>query len=58
MKKNILETMSLHSTRQVKGQGLAEYALVLLLVAIIIIVGLSLFGDAVGNMYSTIVASI
>jgi pilus assembly protein Flp/PilA len=41
-----------------KGQGLVEYALILVLVAIVVIVMLALFGSAVGNMYSTVMANI
>ena len=37
------------------GQGLMEYALVLALVAVVVIAILSVFGPAVGNMYSRIV---
>ncbi|MBN2046512.1 MAG: pilus assembly protein [Anaerolineaceae bacterium] len=41
-----------------KGQGLVEYAMILLFVAIVVIVVLVLMGPAVGQMYSNIVASI
>jgi len=41
-----------------KGQGLLEYALILMLVALIVIVVLALLGPAVGNMYSDIVPKI
>ena len=41
-----------------KGQGLVEYALILLLVALVVIVMLALFGPAVGNMFSTVTSSI
>jgi len=40
------------------GQGLVEYALILVLVALVVIVVLVLFGPAVGNMFSNIVANI
>jgi pilus assembly protein Flp/PilA len=43
---------------QRKGQGLVEYALILVLVAIVIIVILSVLGPAIGNVFSTIVATI
>ena len=36
------------------GQGMVEYALVLALVAVVIIAILSVFGPAVGNMYSRV----
>ena len=40
------------------GQGLVEYALIMLLVAIIVIVVLALLGPSVGNLYSSIVLGI
>ena len=41
-----------------KGQGLVEYALILVLVAIVVIVVLALLGPAIGNIFSTIMASL
>jgi pilus assembly protein Flp/PilA len=41
-----------------EGQGLLEYALVLMLVAIIVIVILALLGPAVGNMFSNLMVHI
>jgi pilus assembly protein Flp/PilA len=41
-----------------KGQGLVEYALILVLVAIIVLAILLLLGPTVGNMYSNIVSSL
>ena len=41
-----------------KGQGLVEYALILVLVAVVVIVILALLGPAVGNVFSKIVTSI
>ncbi|MGD0174954.1 MAG: Flp family type IVb pilin [Anaerolineales bacterium] len=43
---------------QRKGQGLVEYALILVLVAIVIIVILSVLGPAIGNVFSQIVKTI
>jgi len=37
-----------------EGQGLMEYALVLVLIAVVIIAILSLFGPQIGNMYSRV----
>ncbi|MGD0707636.1 MAG: pilus assembly protein [Anaerolineaceae bacterium] len=37
------------------GQGLIEYAFILVLVALIILVALALFGNSVGKMYSDII---
>jgi pilus assembly protein Flp/PilA len=36
------------------GQGLVEYALIMMLVAIVVIVILALLGPAVGNMFSSV----
>jgi pilus assembly protein Flp/PilA len=38
-----------------KGQGLVEYALILVLVAVVVIVILALLGPAIGNIFSTII---
>jgi pilus assembly protein Flp/PilA len=43
---------------QEKGQGLVEYALILVLVAVVVIVILALLGPAIGNVFSNIVANI
>ena len=37
-----------------EGQGLVEYALIILFIAIVVVAILLLFGPAVGNMYSHI----
>ena len=41
-----------------KGQGLVEYALILILVAVVIIVVLALLGPAIGNMFSNIITNL
>ena len=41
-----------------EGQGLVEYALILMLVAIVVIIVLALMGPAVGNMYSNVISGI
>jgi pilus assembly protein Flp/PilA len=41
-----------------EGQGLGEYALILVLVAIVVIVILALLGPAIGNIFSNIVHNI
>ena len=41
-----------------KGQGLVEYALILVLVAVVVIVILALLGPAIANVFSTIVNAI
>ena len=43
---------------QEQGQGLVEYALILVLVAVIVIVILALVGPAVGNVFSHILKPI
>ncbi len=40
------------------GQGLVEYALILVFVVLVVIVLLVLLGPAVGNMYSNIIGKI
>ena len=41
-----------------KGQGLVEYALILVLVAIVVIAALMILGPLIGNTFSTINASL
>ncbi|MBI5668173.1 MAG: pilus assembly protein [Chloroflexi bacterium] len=41
-----------------EGQGLLEYALVIMLVALVVILLVVIIGPTVGNMYSNIVALI
>lgn len=57
-----MQNLSIRSLRSLysfpRGQGLVEYALILVLVAIIVIVVLALFGGAVGNMYSNVIANL
>jgi pilus assembly protein Flp/PilA len=40
--------------RNEKGQGLVEYALILVLVAIVVIAALMILGPIIGNAFSTI----
>lgn len=40
------------------GQGLVEYAMILVLVAVMVIIILAMFGTGVGNMFSNIVSNI
>ena len=46
------------STGKEKGQGLVEYALILVLVALMVIVILSVLGPVIGNVFSNIVLNI
>jgi len=41
-----------------EGQGLVEYALILVLVILIVIVIVALLGPEVGNLYSKIVTNV
>ncbi len=41
-----------------KGQGLVEYALILVLVAVVVIAILTLLGPAIGNVFSQIMSSL
>jgi pilus assembly protein Flp/PilA len=40
-----------------EGQGLVEYALILVLVAVVVIAILTLLGPAIGDVFSTIMES-
>jgi pilus assembly protein Flp/PilA len=40
------------------GQGLVEYALILMLVAMVVIVTMALIGPAVGNVFSSVVTGL
>nr|PZN51119.1 MAG: pilus assembly protein [Chloroflexota bacterium] len=41
-----------------EGQGLVEYALILVLVAVVVIVILALLGPVIGNVFSDIVEAL
>ena len=41
-----------------EGQGLVEYALILVLVAIVVIAILLILGPAIGNVFSSIVGNL
>ena len=41
-----------------EGQGLVEYALILVLVAVVVIAILTLLGPSIGNVFSNIVGTI
>jgi pilus assembly protein Flp/PilA len=41
-----------------KGQGLVEYALILVLVAVVVIVILTLLGPAIANVFSSIMTNL
>ena len=48
----------MHIYKNEQGQGLVEYALILILVAIVVIIALALLGPFVGQLFSSIVSSI
>jgi pilus assembly protein Flp/PilA len=41
-----------------EGQGLVEYALILVLVAVVVIVILALLGPAIGNIFSNLIVNL
>jgi pilus assembly protein Flp/PilA len=45
-------------TPREEGQGLVEYALILVLVAIVVIVILAILGPTIGNIFSNIVGAV
>jgi pilus assembly protein Flp/PilA len=38
-----------------KGQGLVEYSMILIMVAMVVIVVLALLGPAIGNVFSNVI---
>ena len=44
--------------RREKGQGLVEYALIMVMVALVVIVILAVIGPAVGNVFSQVITLI
>ncbi len=42
----------MHNMKQQRGQGLVEYALILVLVAIVVIGILTILGPQIGNIFS------
>lgn len=44
--------------RDNKGQGLVEYALILVLVSIVVIVVLAILGPTIGNIFSNIIRAL
>jgi pilus assembly protein Flp/PilA len=54
----ILRMCAMNRESERRGQGLVEYALVLMLVAIVVIIVVALLGPAIGNMFSNVVSNI
>jgi pilus assembly protein Flp/PilA len=48
----------MNTSNREQGQGLVEYALIMILAVIVVIVVLYLLGPAIGNLYSEIIQSI
>ncbi len=48
----------IESSLSSRGQGLVEYAMIIMLVGIIVIIVLALLGPAVGNMFSNVLSQI
>ena len=44
--------------RRERGQGLVEYGMIIILVAIVVLALLTVFGPAVGNMFSNAIETI
>jgi pilus assembly protein Flp/PilA len=43
---------------QEAGQGILEYALILILVAVVVMLMIYIFGPSVGNLYSNILSNL
>jgi pilus assembly protein Flp/PilA len=41
-----------------EGQGLAEYGLILVLIAVVVFLVLSILGPVIGNLYSSVMEAI
>ncbi len=50
--------MSNIKPNRIKGQGLVEYAIILVMVAVVVIVVLALLGPNIGNVFSRITSSL
>ncbi len=48
----------MRSERLFAGQGLIEYAMITVLIAVVVMIILLVLGPSIGNIYSTIVANI
>jgi len=48
----------LYRPQNEEGQGLVEYALILVLVAVVVIVILALLGPEIGNIFSSIISGL
>ena len=48
----------LYRPQSEEGQGLVEYALILVLVAVVVVVVLVVLGPAIGNLFSNVITSL
>ena len=55
---NVKEVIEMIQILEQRGQGLVEYALILVLVALVVIIGLAYFGNGVRNLFQTIVNNV
>ena len=46
----------IRTSQKEKGQGLLEYALILVLVALVVIIVLQIMGPQIGNVFSQIIS--
>jgi len=51
-----MSTRSLHLPEEEAGQGLAEYSLIISLVAIVVVMAVAFFGEGVANQYCSIIS--
>jgi pilus assembly protein Flp/PilA len=52
-----MEVMVVLMGKTERAQGLVEYAMILLLVAVVVILVITLFGSAVGDLFSKMINS-
>ena len=57
-RKEVREGMGSWSRRPQSGQGMVEYALILVLVSIVVIVILLTMGNQINNVFSNVVAAL
>jgi len=50
------ESYMMRQKQSERGQGLVEYALILILVSLVVIIVLQIFGPVVGNVFSQIIS--
>jgi Flp pilus assembly pilin Flp len=49
---------TLHRYKREKGQGLVEYGLILILVAVVVLIVVAVLGPSIGSMFSNILAKL